>query len=534
MNSNQQFAGPPPQQPPWWANERTVIQILAIFGAVITIVGAGYLVSLVADLSFITPLMRVLAATVLGFVFLGFALLLHMRGTLPVVTSGVLVTAAATLALVIYSMIAIYKWWPGWLGAAAFTLLVACFFGIGRLWKAPITTILLGYMFLAFLTQYQTFAPEFLPLPGTMIGVLLIALTSFGQYWDTTRLHACVILALGLVMAEMPFSPAAFPGEIWALVFAAALILLTHWDRGMLTTTYLACGGIAPAILIFVACPLWDDTRLSGWAAFALCVAWVALTQFVRPRPDTAKLQLFAWSVTPLPLLMLLVNDFDQPFPIWVFLPSCIIFFVWFARNKSALTPLVCWALAMLFLTGPLTLSALSHNDGFFSARMEAMLAVAILASLTGCVWALRNPAPLPTPARIGLFALSLHAFMISFVPLAKALGGNLAFEYSHVFVTVLWLTIGALVLTGFTKLKHPTDIKLAILFIAASTLKVFELDYPILPLLPRSLVFLLCGIILLIAVARRSSSSRKPKPVPAAEEAPTPPAAAVSELSRQ
>lgn len=507
----------PAPEPPWWANERRVIQLLAIFGAVITIVGAGYLVSLVADLDYITPAMRVGAAVLLGAVLLAAGLVLHRRGVLPIVSSGILITSAVTFAFVLYAVMFIYHWSPPRITMAVFALIVAGFFAVTRMWNASNTTIWLGYIFSVFFIQYAHSATEFLFVPGGIIGVFMYAAGFRHRSWTNPRYHACAIVGLGLLAAELPTTTNNSFSATFILVTAAAVVLLATWDHTHTPRTWLYCSGVFPAVMIGVSWVVARDHLWLLWVSFALCVGWVALTYFVpnRQLPQTAYIHVIAWCVTATALVAIFALDTQRTVATVVTVMGLAFTLYWFTIHQLSEIVWGWWVTVVLIVTIPIAASAALPNNHFYPAWQEALVAVVIFGYLAVTAWRARAVAQLPVWVRYCVLLLALHLQVLAVAVLGKTLAGSYGFNTAHALSTIAWVAVGVWLIAWPTRIPHPWSIKLAAVMIVAAGVKMINVDGTVLPLLLSSVEYLCIGALLLIATARRSKQAHKPATAP-------------------
>ncbi|MGA4670067.1 DUF2339 domain-containing protein [Propionibacteriaceae bacterium Y1923] len=499
----------------WWQRESTIVRVLGVAGAIVTLVGLSLLLVLAVQQNWFTPQLRVGLGAGLSVALVAIAWWLRHHEPNRRSGAGVVALAAtghAGLYLVVLAITRLYHW----VGAPVGLVLAGVVAAIGILtavrWQSELMAILqvVCIGLLAFpLSEGPGWAGAFVVLVAVGLAPLHV------HTWK--RLGVANFLTAGLVQL-VAVTVARPEDDLWLVTITSALLLLV----GVGTAVAEVRGARASSSGVFV-------TVSSGlpWLALSwLHRPWVAVgllgsavvlgfvVFIVTPR-DRAGGDGFGWATMVLPALavMLLVVRLPGPdglVPAWLLAAACVFFAVagLLRAEPVAGAGFLVSLVALITLVRPL--------EQAFSRQLmrEQPWSVLLAIGLVAACWAgvalwmvtrlerIRSAlrASLVLAVVIGLLGLMM-ASVAGGVGIGRSIGDEDAgFTSGHAIGTIVWMLAAAVLLVrGLKRAEHADlGIKLALGLAAAAVAKLFLYDLATLDGIWRGAAFVVVGLLLL------------------------------------
>lgn len=502
---------PPKQQTPWWANEKTVVRLLALFGLIITVLGAGYLVSLVADYDFLTPIVRIVLATILACVFLASSMLLWTRHAPPIISNGLFLTSAITFVLVLFSILFIYQWWPLWIGRVLLMVFTIGYFGLTRWWNKPILAIALGYGFIhaAYAVNDNVSAPVF--IPGAFVGICLVINCFRDPQWNTAKLNAVAITAYGSLLLDNVFSKETLLISVSAIVSAVIVLALAQLDRSEQRVIQHAASS---ALMIFLLTFSWIGTTKPWvfWTSFIIVAIWFALCLY-QPTDIKREERLVALTFAPIPLFFCSAANNLAPIHTWAFLLAYAAVLVWLMFRERHIAPWISWLVCVLLITGSITSYALNSAGNLYAPFEYVLFAIFfVVAGAAGCILWFKT-ASLATQYSMLLAFQLIHFCMLSLCTVGRLAFGDLGVYLTHACVTLTMVVLAALFFSQVIKKTRKIELQYSMFYLSLAVFKLMTIDVVVTNTLTRAIIYILSGVVVLIAVTMRSNRIERTTP---------------------
>ncbi|MGD7732387.1 DUF2339 domain-containing protein [Propionibacteriaceae bacterium G57] len=513
---------PPPTQPPsalvaWWQRESTIVRVLGIAGAIVTLIGLVLLLVLAVQQNWFTPTLRVVLGTALSVGLVALAWRLRATERRAGRSGGSAVALAATghagLYLVVLAITQLYHWVSTPVGLALAGVVAIAGIATAVKWQseqmAIIQVVAIGL--LAFpLAQSPGLAAAFVVIMAVGLApahlrtwprlgvvnfvtagfVLLTATSAFG-----TRPHEALLLTVvcaAFYLAGIGFSVAdarrrrATASGVVAAIASGLPWLAVAWDHGTATAV----------VLLLVAVVI-------GFAAFVLTP---------RDRTDGDG---FGWATMVTPTLAVLVLVTRLPgswdYPAATLLAAATVFVL--VAGVLRAEP-VAGAGAVLSATGllsllPLLLSSFSRDDMADQPWVPVLVTGLLAAVWAGsALWTVSRlarmqsarSASLVLAVLLGLLGLML-ASVATGVGVGRSIGDEDAgFTSGHAIGTIVWMLAAAILLVrGLKRAEHADlGVKLALGLAAVAVAKLFLYDLAALDGIWRGAAFVVVGLLLL------------------------------------
>lgn len=556
-------------QAPWYSNETTVIRLVAIAGAILTIFGIGFLVALAIQRGLLGPVGRtVLAYTISALLVLAAFGLNHKAQDaaaksegkkssdshgFAIARSAFAFTGFITAIITTHTITGLLEWMPSVLGQAIAIALAIAWLVVAKIFRSDILMILSGVSSFVALTAFYA-TQGIVLVPAIFIGLLMMLLTrksgnSMLRNWSTglalvgtwvvptnspppfiyvadsvmrpitvlwyVPLSVAFALGLTLVVMRDP-RPTVARTEQWSAAFVPALILI---HQAAYTTAHAPLNSISVAKWWL----LWPAIAAALLVVIAFNKAWMPKpTDSPSPAafvaPTLANSAIAAW-------LVVSVIAMTAFYP-WVTFVACItVVMVLWKREGFTVAPWLMVAVAAVLASLPLggialglTPSDAQDLDSPFNALTALVLVALVLAARSA----------MKGFSQKSLFILALCGlwlFMVAVVTLCGSLGYFLAgesgakstiklwFMVGHACVSVTWLLLAAYLMLGRRFLNSTAALVAALVLAGAGATKLIFFDLGNLSGVPRVLAFILGGLALLGVSALRSSKKKESAP---------------------
>lgn len=556
-------------QAPWYSNETTVIRLVAIAGAILTIFGIGFLVALAVQRGLLGPVGRtVLAYTISALLVLAAFGLNHKAQDAAVESptkkggdshgfaiarSAFAFTGFITAIITTHTITGLLEWMPSVLGEAIAIVLVIASLVVAKFFRSDILLIISGVSgFVALTAFYATQGIVLVPM--VFIGLLMMLLTrksgnSMLRNWATglalvgtwvvptnspppfiyvadsvmrpitvswyVPLSVAFAVGLTLVVMRDP-RPTVARTEQWSAAFVPALILI---HQAAYTTAHAPLSSISVAKWWL----LWPAVAAAALLLVAFKKAWMpAPTDSPSPAafvaPTLANSAIATW-------LVVSVIAMTTFYP-WVTFLACIaVVLVLWKREGFSVVPWLMVAVAATLASIPLggialglTPSNAQDLDSPFNALSALVLVALVLAARSALKGFSQESLLIVAPCGLWLF-------MVAVVTLCGSLGYFLAgesgskstiklwFMVGHACVSITWLLLAAYLMLGRRFLNSTAALVAALVLAAAGAAKLIFFDLGNLSGVPRVLAFILGGLALLGVSALRSSKKKESAP---------------------
>lgn len=528
----------PAQQRPQPDRESTLIRAVAIIGAIVTVVGVGFLVTVAIQAGLLGPAGRVILAYVVA-LGLGAAAFRFRSSAPPAATTALLATSLYTALATTYLTATWLRWWPVWFAAIAMTALYLAYAWVAQQWRnasiAPSTQLWLAIgAWVASMSYPLDKGSDPTTMSILMLAAAVVAVTVLWDFphRDEVRGVSGIVVALCVRELQMIY---AFR---WALLLAiiagsatVALVAVTLYapTRTRRTTNayvksygHLIAGGIAPLVMLlgFVDADygVHDIPALRMWLLVAAVGASLALAWNHREGKILQELMLF---VLPL-LVAVAVRTTTEDYPYLVLglaltLGYFAVFFFLVPRLRVVST--AAWAGGSIMLSAELFVGTLWAPERLLSAS-RAGVAVILGVFVAAVYFARRRPQGMQRIFAGALVLFGLVLSMLAVVGTLTYLGGlalgdegyRTVYYAAHALVSISWMVLAARIL-----LAHRNLTGLGVLLSVVAIAKLVFFDMAATAGFFRALAFLVSGVVLLTIAVRRSqtpdqSESRGPQ----------------------
>ncbi|WP_018024744.1 DUF2339 domain-containing protein [Corynebacterium ulceribovis] len=550
-----ELATRPKPATPWWQNERIVTRILAIAGALITIIGIGFLVALAIQHGLLGPLSRVILAYLLAVVLLGCAAWLQRKKPTNPGINALVFASYLTATITTQSLVDILHWWPWFVGMLVHIALGIGFIALCRTWAKPILALIL-------LLPAFFFLSTFVPAVGAMAGVAVFATVvitlSYRRHWPF--IAPLTVGGLLLTSFTRPYGnwDDAFTNNphleylgrtfiyidsitVTIAVFAIlALVTLQQRvdDSDPSSDVYAAFrGGTVAALPVVLYFQVWDFFAATAATAYWTTVFLLLIAAgFVLPRLRRSTgtelvpyvvnsglicFYLFLWTIDWLQGRLLLTL---------VALALTTALFVGYRLQPGAIAKstlvLALIGIVMELIERIGLAWRLGYSAGMHAVVLEresqplpiltSLLTIGLVAALVS-MYSLKSESNRfrMSYAGFGLWLSSIPIVLLTTaVGVSGGLAGTDAFLFGHTIVSVTWMTLaGGLLLYRNWPLKESTTLGAGFVLATVATAKLIFFDLEELTGLARVLAFLVCGLLLIGMATWRSNQDRSPRP---------------------
>lgn len=532
---------PPTPAEPWWSNEKTVLKVTAVIGAIITISGVGLLVALAIQSGLLGPLGRVILAYGLAAALAVTAAVVHRKNpeNAGVAAAGgaSVITAHITTTVLVHML----EWWPHWLG----TIVVLAVMGLGylaaRMWRSVALhgTVLA----VSFITASLTAIPRLEDTADVTAAVLIPSVAAAWAWLGMPKRPAISIIAVivflfGSIRVLADASPGWF-GIAAFIVLGVALAVPEFLGDSRAEAAPADPGTLAPysaparatadllplQLLAWLAAPMtstFGQLHLTSISVALVLGLAIGAAGFGPWRDfDDARMSTLRWAGLCSAALPALQMASFEPELSWTRMPSLLLAaaFIWFhvfrpTRMGRWLIPL--WTVVALMANLP--------------ALVLTMFAPSYLAEHRIWLWTLEVPNVIVSGLLIGVIALGLIAIvaarrekadgfdkgaglaglLLTAVPVITALtAAGVRFSLAHVLVSIGWMVAAAWLMLAPKRLNVGANMAASLVIAGAAVIKLVFYDMQAMSGLTRVSAFLLCGLLMLGMVVARSLRDR-------------------------
>lgn len=521
---------PLPPAVPWWQRESAVNKLMAVGGALITLVGIGFLIALAIEHGLLGPAGRLILALLFAVLF-GCAAFLVERKQLSPAARTALALTSMHIGILSSAYMHFELHWIGTLIASILgTFMLALWLGISRYWRDERLAVLAG------VTGVASLAPVWVAHPPSAVPLVAVPLmlfaVSYGMGWKNSRGTAGVLclvtlFASAITIRDTSRTPLTDPPILAALIALCAVLFILR-DRVPTSLSADRFVGLGLPILALAAGVVVRPKPYASLLALAI-LALLFVAGYIGVRVDspvTAALRrplaiitlcafpvfyLAHWQISPAEGQGAM---FERPLFVWLYFLVAAGVAWWLAQRPFLGTkPWVFWLLGALVISWELGRSVLTKSPLWLTDHRSIIQVAAICVFLGIALWQRQALAVFSNTAKVlfGLGGLELTAIVIVTVftyTLEKAAGNSgmwLGYLIGHAAVSVLWMFLGAYVLLWARGLTESTSLGVGLVLCVAATIKLLFFDLGALEGIPRVLAFLISGIALLVIASLRT-----------------------------
>ncbi len=523
--------------PSWWQREGAVTRILALAGAVVTLVGVAMLLALAMQQGWFVPELRVGLGVLLaaGLVVVGHVVRSRemTRGRSSAAPIALAATGYAAGYLDVVAITTVYGWVPrvGGLvlgGAVAVTGLL-----LARRWNSQLLAVLtvLGATVLAPVVT-ERFGDDVSLFVVVLSAAALLARGDRG--WPMLAMGRTIpaagLLLLGIAAAEGDGSPSKVAIGAAAALSVLALIGAVSAGRHMRTDLVGSATVAASTVSLLVAFAVQVDTlRTTGFALIAVAFAVaLAITSRSPIGPVPTPLATTIGSISGVSALLTVMSGAPERWVVTGILLTALGYAAAAVTTRSRVTLWVGAGTAVVASVAYLTHPAayfdlwLARDHDAAAALVDSALAGGIAALGAWGVDVVRGiPARLRQLTRIAALIGGLATSAVAVISVGLLAGEALnatsaGFLAGHALATVLWMLASAwLLLRGLqAESRRALSLRLGLGLAAVSVAKLFLFDLATLDGLWRVVAFIVTGLLLLAsgtAYAKALDRTRAP-----------------------
>ncbi len=531
---------PTPALPSWWQREGAVTRVLALAGAVVTLIGVAMLLALAMQQGWFVPELRVALGVLLAVALVAAGHVVRGRERAGGRSSAAPVALAATGYAAGYLDVVAVTTVYGWVPRTGGLVLAAAVAGSGlllaRRWDRQLLAVItvLGATLLA---------PFVTGRPGDAVSLFVVvlsaaALLARGDRGWPVLAAARTIPAGGLVLLGIAVSLDDGSPSHTAIVAAAALTLLAlsgavsagRHDRGDVVGS--ATTAVAAVTLLTAFGVHGETLRTTGFALVALAFA-VALAVVSRPPvgPVPTALATTTGAVSGLSALLAVTSGVPERWVVTGILLTALGYAAAAVTTRSRVTLWVAAGTtavaALAYLVHPLAFVELgvAREHDAAAALLDSTLAGGVAALGAWGVDVVRGvPARARRLTRLASLVAGLVSSAVAVISVGLLLGEALGetstgFLAGHALATVLWMLTSAwLLLRGLrAESRRVLSVRLGLGLAAVSVAKLFLFDLATLDGLWRVVAFIVTGLLLLAsgtAYAKALERTRPTQPV--------------------
>lgn len=528
----------PAAAPSWWQREGAVTRVLALAGAVVTLIGVALLLALAMQQGWFVPELRVALGVLLAVVLVVAGHVVRGRETERGRSSAAPVALAATGYaagyLDVVAVTTVYGWVPRVAGLAIAAAVAVTGLLLARRWDRQLLAVItvLGATLLAPVVT-EGFGDEVSLFVVVLSGAALLARGDRGwpMLAGARTVPAAGMVLLGIVTNEFDGSPSRIAilaaGLLAALALVGAVSAGRHDRRDVVGSATVAASTLA----LLVAFGVHGETlRTTG---FALTAVAFAVALFVTSRapvgPVPTSLATTIGAVSGISALLAVTSGAPER---WVVTGIILTALGYAAAAVTTRSRVTLWVAAGTTVVA--SVAYLTHPTAYvelWAAREHDAAAAFLDSALAGGVAALGAwgvdvvrgvPARVRRLARIAALIAGLATSAVAVVSVGLLVGDRFdataaGFLAGHALATVLWMLTSAwLLLHGLkAESRRVLALRLGLGLAAVSVAKLFLFDLATLDGLWRVLAFIVTGLLLLAsgtAYARALERTRPPE----------------------
>lgn len=507
--------------PSWWQREGAVTRVLALSGAVVTLIGVAMLLGLAVQQGWFIPELRVLLGVLLAVVLVAAGHVLRERESRVGRSSAAPVALAATGYaagyLDVVAVTTVYGWVPRAGGLVLAALVAASGLLLARRWDRQLLAVVtvLGATLLA---------PFVTGRPGDEVSLFVVVLSAAAllargdRGWPALAL-ARTLPASGLLLLGIAVSSGDGNPSHVAIVAAAALTMLAlggavwagRHERGDLVGS--ATTAVSAVALLTSIGVHGETLRTAGFALVAVAFV-VALAATSRPPlgPVPTSLATTTGGISGLSALLAVTSGAPER---WVGTGILLIALGYAAAAVTTRSRVTLWVAvgttvvgAVAYLVHPAAYVelGLARDHDATSALVDSALAGGVAAVGAWGVDVVRGvSAQVRRLTRLAALVAGLVTSAVAVISLGLLLGDALdatatGFLAGHALATVLWMLASAwLLLRGLrAESRRAFSVRLGLGLAAVSVAKLFLFDLATLDGLWRVVAFIVTGLLLL------------------------------------
>ncbi|MFW5471457.1 DUF2339 domain-containing protein [Knoellia sp. CPCC 206435] len=511
----------PAPLPSWWQREGAVTRVLALSGAVVTLIGVAMLLALAVQQGWFVPELRVLLGMflALGLVAAGHVIRERESGTGRSSAAPVALAATGYAAgyLDVIAITTVYGWVPRGVGLVLAALVAGSGLLLARLWDRQLLAVVtvLGATLLA---------PVVAGRPGDEVSLFVVVLSAAAllargdRGWPMLAL-ARTVPASGLVLLGIAVSAGDGDPSLVAIVAAGSLTVLAlggavsagrHERRDLVGSATTAVSAVA----LLTSFGVHGETlRTTGFALVAVAFAVaLAVTSRSPLGPVPTALATTTGAVSGLSALLAVTSGAPERWVVTGFLLTALGYAAAAVTTRSRVTLWVAAGTtavgAVAYLVHPVAYVELSlaRDHDATSALVDSALAGGVAALGAWGVDVVRGVTDqVRRLTRLAALVAGLVTSAVAVVSLGLLVGDALdapatGFLAGHALATVLWMLASAwLLLHGLrAESRRVLSVRLGLGLAAVSVAKLFLFDLATLDGLWRVLAFLVTGLLLL------------------------------------
>ncbi|MDT0213163.1 DUF2339 domain-containing protein [Rothia sp. ARF10] len=528
-----------PAQPSWWQREGAVTRVLALAGAIVTLIGVALLLALAMQQGWFVPELRVALGVALAVGLVGAAHVVRAReaarGRSSAAPVAIAATGYAAGYLDVVAVTAVYGWVPRTAGLAIAAAVAVTGLLLARRWDRQLlaVTTVLGATLLAPVVTGGV-GNEVSLFVVVLSGAALLARGDRG--WPALALARTVpatgLVLLGMVAEDTDFTS---PGRLPLLAAAALTVFAVvgavsaaRHDR----TDLIGCATVAvSAVALLGTTSVHGETlRTTGLALVALTFAVLLAVTSRRPiGPVPTPLATTFGALSGVAALLAVTSGAPERFVVTGIVGTALGYAAAAVTTRSRVT---LWVAAgttavasVAYLVHPTAYvdvwSAGNHDAA--TALLDSVLAGGVAALGAWGVDVVRGvPARVRRLARVAALIAGLAISAVAVVSvgllLGDAVGATTAgYLAGHALATVLWMVTSAwLLLHGLqAESRRALSVRLGLGLAAVSVAKLFMFDLATLDGLWRVVAFIVTGLLLLAsgtAYAKALERTRVPE----------------------
>jgi len=530
------LAPTPPPTPSWWQREGAVTRILAVAGAVVTLVGVAMLLALAMQQGWFVPELRVALGVLLAVSLVVAGHVVRARETSRGRSSAAPVAIAATGYaagyLDVVAVTTVYGWVPQVAGLAIAAAVAVTGLLLARRWDSQLLAILtvLGATLLA---------PAVAEGLGDEVSLFVVVLSAAAllargdRGWPMLAMARTIpasgLVLLGIAVAQDEGTPSKVAIGAAAALTGLALVGAVSAGRHNRQDLVGSATVAAATIALLVSFGVHGDTlRTTG---FALIAATFAVALAVTSRspigPVPTPLATTIGAISGVAALFAVMSGAPERWVVTGILVTALGYAAAAVTTRSRVTLWVAAGTAVVasiaYLTHPTAYVeiGMARDHDATTALLDSLLAGGIAALGAWGVDVVRGiPAHVRRLARIAALIAGLATSAVAVISLGLLVGDTLGatsagFLAGHALATVLWMLTSAwLLLRGLKAEAHRAlSLRLGLGLAAVSVAKLFLFDLATLDGLWRVVAFIVTGLLLLASGTAYAKALERTRP---------------------
>lgn len=524
--------------PSWWQKEGAVTRILALAGAVVTLIGIAMLLALAMQQGWFVPELRVALGVLLavGLVVAGHVVRARetSRGRSSAAPVAIAATGYAAGYLDVVAVTTVYGWVPQAVGLALGGAVAVTGLLLARRWNSQLLAVLT-------VLGATALAPAVTDGVGDDVSLFVVVLSAAAllargdRGWPMLALARTVpaggVILLGIAAAQDGgIAPSKIAIGAAALLTGLALVGAVSSGRHNRDDLVGSCTVAAATVTLLVSFAVHDDTlRTTGFALIAVAFAVVlAITSRSPIGPVPTPLATTIGAISGASALFAVLSGAPERWVVTGILITALGYAGAAVTTRSRVTLWVAAGTAAVasiaYLTHPAAYVELrmARDHDAATALLDSLLAGGIAALAAWSVDVVRGiPAHVRRLTRIAALIAGLATSAVAVVSIGLLAGDALkatsaGFIAGHALATVLWMLTSAwLLLRGLKSASHrELALRLGLGLAAVSVAKLFLFDLATLDGVWRVVAFIVTGLLLLAsgtAYAKALDRTRPP-----------------------